>query len=264
MFFILSSRLGAFPQVRDLTVSSAAVVCVYHTLSNHRMSNRRFPTIITLVVTVLLLIAAHYHWLPTTATEVLGFTSGGLCVWLTVKEDIWNWPIGIANSAFFLVLFLRAKLFADSSLQVIYIILGFLGWYWWLHGGKNKTELHVTRAGWKTWAVLVILASAATWGATIFLRSIHDVAPFWDALTTVMSLVAQYLLTKKNIDNWPVWISVDVIYIWLYAIKHLYLTSVIYAIFLMMCFVGLRDWRRSMLKDKTEDVKPLVHAKATV
>ena len=79
-------------------------------------------------------------------TEVLGFVSGALCVWLTVKEDVWNFPVSIANNIFFVVLFLNAKLFADMGLQVVYVVLELLGWYWWLRGGQGRTALAVWSA----------------------------------------------------------------------------------------------------------------------
>jgi nicotinamide mononucleotide transporter len=85
------------------------------------------------------------HLIPTSLTEVFGFISGALCVWLTVKEHILNWLIGIINSIFFLILFFHARLFASMLLQIVYIILGFLGWYWWLKGGEYKTNLTVTK-----------------------------------------------------------------------------------------------------------------------
>jgi nicotinamide mononucleotide transporter len=204
--------------------------------------------IFALVLSVLLVIASWRGWLPFGLTEMLGFVTGGWTVWLTVKENIWNWPIGILNSAFFLVLFLKAKLFADSGLQLVYIVLGFLGWYWWLYGGKNQTELKVENSSNTTNLILVILTVFFTWITTLYLRSVGDVAPFWDALTTVMSLVAQYLLTKKFIQNWYVWISVDVIYIFLYAFKDLYLTAFLYFIFLCMCIKGVIEWKQSQKK----------------
>ncbi len=78
-------------------------------------------------------------------TEVLGFITGAVSVWLTVKQNVWNWPIGIANSAFYVIVFFQARLFADSSLNVLYVALGFLGWYWWLRGGAHRTSLKVGR-----------------------------------------------------------------------------------------------------------------------
>jgi len=185
------------------------------------------------------------HRVPMDITEVLGFITGGLTVWLTVKENIWNWPLGIANDAFYVVVFLHARLFADTSLQVVYIVLGFLGWYWWLRGGRDQSRLSISRTSRPAAIALGAITVIGTLGMTVFLTCIKDSAPFLDALTTVLSLVAQYMLTRKLLENWLVWITADVIYIGLYIYKSLYLTSALYAIFLAMCVIGLREWRRS-------------------
>lgn len=198
---------------------------------------------IAILLSLGLIITSLKGWAPLSITETLAFITGGITVWLTVKENIWNWPIGIANSAFFVVLFLGARLYADMALQVVYIILGFLGWYWWLFGGAHKTKLTIEKTPVKTIIVLGILGVLGTIGATYYLQSINDSAPFLDGLTTVLSLIAQYLLTKKYLENWYVWITADVIYIGLYAYKHLYLTSLLYALFLVMCIIGLNEWR---------------------
>ena len=198
------------------------------------------------ILSGVLMVGSWQGWLPFSLTEMLGFVSGGWTAWLTVKENIWNWPIGILNSAFFLILFLHSRLFADSGLQIVYIVLGFLGWYWWLYGGKEKTELPISRTTPKTTMALIAITLVCTWPLTLYLRHINDIAPFWDALTTVMSLVAQYLLTKKIIENWNVWIAADVIYVVLYAYKGLYLTAILYFIFLCMCVRGIVEWKRTM------------------
>lgn len=202
------------------------------------------------LVSAMLLYASTRHLVPIDPAEAWGFVTGAWCVWLTVKENIWNWPIGIANDIFFIVLFWHARLYADMSLQVIYVILGFLGWYWWLYGGQNHTVLHVNRTPRMLAILTALIVAIATAGMTIFLQHVHDSAPFWDAITTTLSLAAQFLLTKKLFENWHVWITADVIYIALYAYKHLYLTSALYALFLIMCLVGLRDWRRSMERSR--------------
>ena len=193
-----------------------------------------------------LIIASLVHRVPMDITEVLGFVTGGWAVWLTVKQNIWNWPIGIANSAFYVVLFFQARLYADTSLQFVYIVLGFLGWYWWLRGGERHTRLDVARTGPTTAVLLGVVAAAGTIGLAIFLARVHDSAPFLDALTTVLSLVAQYMLTRKLLENWLVWMTADVVYVGLYASRHLYLTSVLYAVFFSMCVAGLLQWRDSL------------------
>ena len=181
--------------------------------------------------------------LPLNPMEVFGFITGGWCVWLTVEQNVWTWPIGIVNSAAFLILFVQARLFADGSLQAVYIVLGALGWYWWLRGGASNTTLAVSRTGSGMALVLAGLLVGCTAALTVALVWVHDAAPFWDALTTVLSLIAQYMLTRKMYENWWLWISADVIYVVLYASKGLPLTAMLYAVFLLMCVAGLRQWR---------------------
>jgi nicotinamide mononucleotide transporter len=208
---------------------------------------KRWEIAVMVLGSAALILGAWTKVLPLGLTETLGFVTGAVCVWLTVKENIWNWPIGIANSAFFVVLFFGARLFADMSLQIIYIILGFLGWYWWLRGGEGQTTLHVSRATPATLLVVGAIVVGATAGMALFLRSVGDSAPFLDALTTTLSLAAQYLLTRKLIENWYVWITADVIYIGLYSARGLYLTAALYALFLGLCLLGLRQWRQSLV-----------------
>lgn len=211
---------------------------------------KRLELVVGAVVSLFLVAGSWFEFLPLNLTEVFGFITGGACVWLTVKQNIWLWPVSIANNIFFIILFLQSQLYADMSLQVVYIVLEILGWYWWLHGGQNNSRLTVSKARPLTLAILAVLLIVATYGVTLFLSSINDSAPFLDALTTVMSLIAQYLLTRKLIENWYVWIAADVIYIGLYAAKNLYLTSGLYFIFLCMCIAGLREWWRSQAEQR--------------
>lgn len=208
-------------------------------------------TIVSLLAataSLFLIIGSLTGFLPLSPVEVFGFVTGAVCVWLTVKENIWSWPIGLANNVFFILLFLDARLYADMGLQVVYIVLGILGWYWWLRGGTGKTKLLVNRTPVRQWFVILPLAALATYGMTNYLASIGDSAPFLDALTTVLSLVAQYLLSRKYLENWIVWITADVIYIGLYFAKALPLTAVLYAMFLMMCIAGFKRWSASLTK----------------
>jgi len=178
--------------------------------------------------------------------ELLGFVTGAASVWLTVLARISNFPVGIANSAFFLALFLSARLFADSGLQVVYIVLGFAGWWQWLHGGLERSRLTVDRAGWPLVVCCVAFVALGTWGLTVLLDAAHDIAPFWDALTTAVSLAAQFLLNCKKIENWVFWIAVDVVYIPLYLVKRLDLTAIVYVLFLGLCVAGISAWRRAL------------------
>ncbi len=179
-------------------------------------------------------------------TEVLGFITGAACVYLTLRENIWNFPLGLANNLFFLLLFLQGRLFGDAGLQIVYLILGMQGWYLWLHGGEGRTALRVTRSSPKLSVLVVSFTALATAGLTIVFRQVKDAAPFLDAFTTVLSLGAQYLLNRKAIENWLVWLLADVIYIYLYLSRGLQLTAVLYAIFAGLCVAGFLTWRRSL------------------
>ena len=179
------------------------------------------------------------------AIEILGFITGAACVWLLVKQNIWNWPIGIANNIFFAILFWRSRLFADMGLQFVYMALGALGWWRWLHaatGAHAKLEVRRTPLG--SAAGFAVFIAAGTPLLTAGLRAVNGSAPFLDAFTTALSIVAQYMMTRKYLENWLVWIFADVIYIGLYLSRGLRLTALLYAIFLLMCVQGWREWRR--------------------
>ena len=206
---------------------------------------KRWEIALVIALSAALVAGTVAGWLPLDLTEVFGFVTGGICVWLVVRQHILNWPLGLANNAVFIVLFLQARLFADMGLQLVYVVLGVLGWYWWLHGGEQRTQLNVARATPTTLLVLAALVASGSGGLTLFLRSVGDAAPFLDALTTALSLAAQYLLTRKLIENWYVWIIADIIYVGLYIAKGLPLTAALYALFLGLCILGLREWQRS-------------------
>ena len=178
--------------------------------------------------------------------ELLGFVTGAVGVWLTVRANIWNFPIGLANNLFFLVLFWAARLYADASLQIVYLAFGIFGWWEWLHGGTRRSRRRMGNA--RPWVVcgLLLAIVPVTWVLTVVLTRAADIAPFWDALTTALSLAAQWLLNLKQFENWFFWIAADVIYIPLYFVKVLYLTGIVYVIFLGLCLAGVRAWRREL------------------
>lgn len=174
--------------------------------------------------------------------EIAGFVTGALAVWLAVRQSPWNWPAGVANAVFFLILFWQSRLYGDMALQVLFMAICLLGWYRWLFGGAGHSRLRVTRITTKGALAYTAAGVVATAVFTPYLRSIGDASPLLDALTTVLSVEAQYLMTRKVIEHWLIWMAADVIYIWLYAERGLYLTSLLYVAFFAMCLVGWRDW----------------------
>jgi nicotinamide mononucleotide transporter len=191
--------------------------------------------------------------LPFDRLETLGFISGAWGVWLQVRENVWNWPVQLVSSALYVVVFFQARLFADTSLNVLYVVLYVLGWYWWLRGGENHGALHINRLSRQLAVVLALAGALATAGLTIFLTSVRDSAPFLDALTTVLSLIALFMTGRKLLECWWVWIAANLIYIGLYLYKGLALTAVLYTIFAALSVVGLLNWRRLLAAQETAE-----------
>lgn len=179
-----------------------------------------------------------------TWTEIAGFATGAVCVWLVVLRNIWNFPVGIANNLLFFWLFASVGLYADAALQVVYIGLASVGWYWWLRGSSSHDGVRISEPApvqlVACVAAVAIITAAIQFGLH---RWTNSTVAGWDALTTALSLVAQFMLSRKWIANWWFWIAADLVYIPLYAHKGLWLTALLYSIFLAMCIAGLIQWR---------------------
>ena len=218
----------------------------------------RLKYVICALASAVLMVAAWRQWVPTSFTEAFGFATGAFCVLLTVDAKIANFPVGLGNNVFLFIVFLEARLYADMSLQVVFFMLGVIGWWSWLYGGANRTRLTITRTVRWEWIVLPPLATGLTWGMSLWLAQLGDAAPLRDAATTVLSIVAQYLLNRKRLEHWWVWILVDVISIQLYVDRHIYLTAGLYVLFLGLCVSGGWQWRRVLAAERTpatEEVK---------
>jgi nicotinamide mononucleotide transporter len=179
--------------------------------------------------------------------EIAGVAFGLLSVGLTVRASAWCWPTGIANSLLFLVMFANAKLYADAALQVVYVIVSVYGWWYWLRPVPGVAEVPITRTPRVESAILLTLAvaSAFAWGALLASRT--DAAlPYWNSLTVAASLAAQWLLSRKRVENWLVWIGADVVMIAVYAWTGLRLTAALYVVFLLMSIAGWREWSATM------------------
>ena len=193
--------------------------------------------------------------------EILAVIFGIISVYLSTREHIWSWPTALVNVSLYFIVFLEAKLYADMGLQVVYFALSLYGWYEWLYGGENRTELHVSRVtrslGLKL--LLIGLASAAIMG-TVLARFTDASLPYLDSATTSTSLVAQWMMTRKILENWAVWVVVDVVYVGMFIFKKLYLTAGLYAVFLVLAVMGFIQWKRSLAgrEQQTGNSEPAV------
>lgn len=185
--------------------------------------------------------------------EIIAAIFGLASVYFTVKENIWCWPTGLIMVALYIFIFYEAKLYSDAILQVIYIFMQIYGWYHWVYGGKNKNELPVIRLSKKATSLWLIVAvfGTAVWGYTM--ATYTDASfPYADSFIVVLSLIAQWFLATKNIESWVLWITVDVVALYVYFAKDLYYTTALYAIFLVLATKGLLEWRASFRKQKAK------------
>ncbi|MGA2710465.1 MAG: nicotinamide riboside transporter PnuC [Steroidobacteraceae bacterium] len=176
--------------------------------------------------------------------ELIAFIVSVLGVWLTTARSLWNFPFSLLSVALYGVIFYQVKLYADMGLQGIFAATLLYGLWQWLHGRSTSGEVLVTRVG-PTEILISIVIGVAAAGALGFLLHEHTDAslPWIDSLLLSGSLVASIWAARRNIENWWVWIVVDVLYVGVYLIKHLYLTAVLYAAFVLLAVLGLRRWQ---------------------
>lgn len=190
--------------------------------------------------------------------EILATAFTLICVWLTVKQNIWCWITGIIGNVFLIMLFVPDRLYADLFLQVIYIALGFYGWWMWLYGGENKTELHVSRTEKQTWLRLAAIAVFGTFILAFALREFAKAMDFppasflyWDSTTAVACLIAQWMLTRKLLETWFIWIATNISYVGLYAMKERYLLLGLQIVFIVLSAMGFVNWLKSFREKQT-------------
>ncbi len=177
--------------------------------------------------------------------EILAAIFSLLSVWLTIKENIWQWGWGILGVIFYFVVFYRAKLYANMWLQVVFIALQIYGWYEWLYGGEGNNALQITRASLQTQVLLFTIGCIGTAGLAYGFKKFTDNAvPLADSAATVLSLIAQWMLAKKYLENWLVWIAVNLIIIFLGIKQKLYLTIGLYILFLVLAIKGFIEWQK--------------------
>lgn len=180
------------------------------------------------------------------ALEIAGALFGLAYVLLAIRENVWCWPVGIANAALFLVVCAHARLYGAAGLQAVYLLVSIYGWHQWLHGGRGHGRLSVSRIP-PAWAAgLLAVGLAVTVGLGLVLDLRTDAAlPYPDAATTAFSLVAQWMATRKWLENWLLWIVVDLGYVAICLSQRLYPMAALYAVFLVMAILGYREWRAS-------------------
>ena len=188
-------------------------------------------------------------------SENVAAALGLINVALLVRRSIWNYLFGALSVALYGYVFYSSQLYSDAILQIYFFLMQFYGAWNWLYGrnadGLARIETLSARERLGFLAAVVVVGAALGW---TFRTTTNAAAPFMDATLAAMSVVAQYLLSVRKLENWLLWIAADVVYIGLYGWKHLYSTSVLYAVFLVLSIAGLLEWLREY---KTHAVAPV-------
>jgi len=178
--------------------------------------------------------------------EVVAFALAIVMVVLNMRVNALAWPLAIISSLLYFALFWNSRLYGDASLQVFFALVALWGWWQWLRGrAADGAALQVRALPVRgRWALLLALALA--WPATgLFLKTFTDTdVPWWDAFPTAASVIGQWLLGRKYVENWPAWVVVNVVSVGLFAYKGLWLTTLLYSLFVAMSFMGWRAWAR--------------------
>ena len=213
-----------------------------------------------------------YTWLSNNYLEVFGAVAGIIYVFLEIRQNLWLWPVGIVTSAVYISVFFTGKLYADMSLQGYYLIISVFGWYWWARNKRRKAEgklvkdegekgrmgegerrdnenssLKVTRLKWRTGIILFIvfvLLYLVMW--FVLSRYTDSPVPVWDSFITSASVIATWMLARKIYEHWILWIIINFLAAVLFLTRGLYPTVILYIVYGIMSFAGLRAWKRTI------------------
>lgn len=179
--------------------------------------------------------------------EIVASAFGLACVWLTVKQNIWCWPTGLIQVLIYILIFYNSHLYSGVLLQIVFVFISIYGWYHWLHGNRENPELKVTKTG-NEMLFWVIVCAAGTFILGYLMANYTKAAlPYPDSFIAIASLIAQWLMARKKLESWWFWILVDIVGVGVFFVQKLYLTTGLYAVFLIMAIMGYLEWKKALL-----------------
>lgn len=185
--------------------------------------------------------------------EIVAVFLGIANITLIVRRSIWNYPFGIAMVSLYAVIFWEAKLYSDAGLQIFFLIVQAYGWWAWSRDKEAEGDIVVRRLNPPQWVGTIITSFMAALLWAMFLRANTDASlPFWDANIAMFSVAAQILMTRRYIENWHLWIAIDVVSVVVYWTKGLALTAGLYILFLGLAVLGLIEWRKAEVQARKE------------
>lgn len=180
--------------------------------------------------------------------EVIAFISGIVNIYLLTRCSLWNWFFGIITVSLYAIIFFRTKLYADMGLQGVFLIFQFYGLYQWCYGNRGKKPIAMQIMHYSKGLSLVLAAIVLFVSISFILKHNTDSTTIYaDTTITTLSLIAQWMMSKKYLHHWVLWIVIDFISIGLYISKNLYLTSLLYSVFLLLCIKGYYRWRETLI-----------------
>jgi nicotinamide mononucleotide transporter len=183
----------------------------------------------------------------TSYPELIAVFFGLICVWFMKKESVWVFPFGIINVLIYVYLFWVSKLYANAAINAFFFIMSVYGWYNWTRKDKNNDILRITRCSRKE-LVLNAMAFIVFFYVIrmVLVRNTESTIPTWDALTTAVYIIAQWMVSRKKLENWILWIAADTVMIGLCAWQGLYFSSFQYLVFTVIAILGYREWKTKL------------------
>lgn len=189
-----------------------------------------------------------FNWLVLNWLELFGTVSALVYLYFSIRQSIWLWPLGILASALYIVVYFTSKFYADMGLQVYYLIISVYGWWFWLKGKSNgNSKIKISKCP-KNKIIWLFILSIFLWLglAYILLKYTDTDVPWGDALTTAFSITATYMLARKYIEQWVIWVFVDAISLALYIYKGLNITAFLFLIYTVMAVIGYFKWKKQI------------------
>jgi nicotinamide mononucleotide transporter len=189
-------------------------------------------------------------WLGAHYVEILGVIFSILYLFFSIRQNILLWPLGIASALLYMVVFFQSKFYADMGLNGYYVVISIYGWILWRRGSnEGGSGLPVSRIGKRNALILLVITATAFAGIGMILdRYTDSPLPYWDAFTTAVSFTATWMLARKILENWILWIIVDAVSMGLYLYRGLYPTLLLFAIYTTMAVIGYMKWFRAYKK----------------
>ncbi len=188
-------------------------------------------------------------WVWSNKIELLGAILGLFYIFFSIRQHILTWPIGLLTSIFYVIIFFQSGFYADMGLQVYYVIISIYGWYFWLKGNRpvNEDKIPVKTCRNILWLKIITVTIIIFFVILFILKNYtNSTVPIMDSLTTAFSISATWMLARKYIEHWIIWIFVDIVSGGLYIYKDLWPTAILFLVYTVMAFLGFIEWKKDL------------------